>query len=69
MTPEKPRIFNRDSKCAVKGGPCDQDCDSARSEENIQSNEKSEALDECQGKGSRGLRFTRIFQSLLLKLP
>jgi len=64
-----PCIFNRDSKCVFKGGPCDQDCDSARSEENIQSNEKSEALDECQGKGSRGLRLTRIFQSLLLNLP
>ena len=64
-----PCIFNRDSKCVFKGGPCDQDCDATRSEESIQPNEKSEALDECRGKGSRGLRFTKIFQSLLLKLP
>jgi len=66
VTPEKPCVFNRDSKCVFEGGHCDQDCGRARSEENIQSNEKPEALDVCQGEGSRRLGFTRIFQSFFL---
>jgi len=54
MTPENPCIFNRDSKCVFKGGHCDRDRDRARSEENIQSNEKPKALDVCQWEGRKG---------------
>jgi len=66
MPLEKPCIFNRDSKCVFKGGICDQDCDRAALEEDIQSNENPDSLDKCLGKESRRFSFTRVFQSLFL---
>ena len=57
-------IFNRNSKCIFKGGPCDQDCDKGKWEGDIRSNEN--LLDECLERVDRKLAFPRKVFSLLL---
>ena len=64
MTDEIVCIFNRNSKCIFKGGPCDQDCDKVNLDSNIHSHEN--LLKECLEKRNRKLAFSRKVLHLLL---
>jgi len=64
MTTEIVCIFNRNSKCIFKGGPCDQDCDKVSQEGDIHSHEN--LLKECLEKRNRKLAFSRKVLHLLL---
>ena len=60
-------IFKRNSKCIVKAGVCDQDCDIANREGNEGSHENLQ--EECLEGGKRKLAFPRKIVSLLLQVP
>jgi len=55
-------IFNRNSKCVFKGGPCDQDCDNGNWQGKIRSDEN--LLEECLGKEDRKAALSRKVSNL-----
>ncbi len=64
MASEITCIFNRNSKCIIKGGLCDQDCDKVSREGDIRSHEN--LLEECLEKRNQKLALSRKVLHLLL---
>ncbi len=60
-------LFKRNSKCILKGGLCDQDCDKANFEGNERSHES--LMEECLEGGKRKFAFPKKVVSLLLQFP
>ncbi len=60
-------LFKRNSKCILKGGLCDQDCDKADWEKNPQSYEN--LLERCLESEERKLAIPKKAVSLLLQFP
>jgi len=60
-------IFKRNSKCIVKGGPCDQDCDEVNWEGESRSHKN--LLEECLKKGGRKVTFSRKVVHSFVQFP